>query len=144
MDKTLHILYQISTYSRYLNTPPPPPPPAPPFQCYQCCYVVKTKSGELQTPGNSIERGGGGGGGWGRGIKYSLPACKSRHSRKMCDIRLFQLLLSMIEDPLHHEYNKRCFIKKTSINKQGNSSLVNLSLRQRRLQLTPKISVSMT
>ena len=53
--------------------------------------MVKTKSGELQTAGNNIERGE-------RGIKYSLPACKSRHSRKMCDIRLFQLLLSMIVD----------------------------------------------
>ena len=31
--------------------------PPPPFQCCQCCYVVKTKSGELQTPGNNIERG---------------------------------------------------------------------------------------
>ena len=63
--------------------------PIPPFQRCQCCYVVKTKSGELQTPGNNIERGE-------RGIKYSLRSCKSRHSRKMCDIRLSQLLLSMI------------------------------------------------
>ena len=54
--------------------------------------MVKTKSGELQTPGNNIERGGGGGGGG----KYYLPACKPRHSRKMYDICLFQLLLSMI------------------------------------------------
>ena len=90
MDKTLETLYQISTYSGYhnlINVFNPPPP----FQCCQCCYVVKTKSGELQTPGNNIERG--------RGSKYYLPACKPRHSRKMYDICLFQLLLSMMVAP---------------------------------------------
>ena len=63
--------------------------PPPPRQCCQCCWVVKTKSGEWQTPRNSIEQG--------RGkIKYFLPAWKSRHSWQMCDIRLSQPLLSMI------------------------------------------------
>ena len=32
----------------------------PPYKCCQCSYVVKTKSGKLQTPRNNIERGGGG------------------------------------------------------------------------------------
>ena len=36
----------------------------------------------------------------GRGGKYYLPACKPRHSRKMYDICLFQLLLSMIVDSI--------------------------------------------
>ena len=34
--------------------------PPPPRQCCQCCCVVKTKSGELQTPRNNIERRRGG------------------------------------------------------------------------------------
>ena len=79
---TKFILFIRDTITNVFNPPPP-------RQCCQCCCVVKTKSGEWQTPRNNIERGRG-------GIKYSLPACKSRHSWQMCDIRLFQPLLSMI------------------------------------------------
>ena len=74
-----------------------PPPPR------QCCYVVKTKSGELQTPRNNIELGR-------RGIKYSLPACKEKHSWKKCDIRLSQPLLSMIVWSTFREISRICVL----------------------------------
>ena len=86
MEKILEILYQIS-----------------PCQCCQCCNTwskqnrVNYKLQEITLSGRRGGGGGwGGGGGGGGGVKYSLPACNSRHSRKMYDIRLFQLLLSMI------------------------------------------------
>lgn len=63
--------------------------PLPPVQCCQCWYVVKTKLDELQTPWNNIEQGGG-------GNEYSLPAGKSLHMQKMCDIHLSQLVLSKV------------------------------------------------
>ena len=65
--------------------------PPLPFQCCQCCYIVKTKSCALQTPRKNTERRE-------RAIKYSLPACKSRHSQ-VCHIRLSQLRLSMTVTP---------------------------------------------
>ena len=52
--------------------------PPLPFQCCQCCYMVKTKSGELQTPGNNIERGE-------RGVNILYPLV-SQDSRKKCVI----------------------------------------------------------
>ena len=75
MDKTVETFYQIYNYSgcitNFFN----------PRQCCKCFCVVKTKSDELRTPRNIIERG--------RGrIKYSLPACKARHSGKILNIRL--------------------------------------------------------
>ena len=49
-----------------------------------------------------------------RGGKYYLPACKPRNSRKMYNICLFQLLLSMIVDclrPTGEYWPSVCFLR---------------------------------
>ena len=86
LDKNVVTFYQITTFLGYQNYSFPPAPPSSMFQCW---YVVKTKLDELQTPWNNIEQGGG-------GNEYSLPAGKSLHMQKMCDIHLSQLVLSKV------------------------------------------------
>ena len=72
--------------------------PPPLFQCCQCCCIVKTKSGELQTPRNNIEQGRGG-----LDILYPL---KSQDILEKCEIHLSQLLLSMIVCHLQCIYSR--------------------------------------
>ena len=65
-----------------------PPPPLPHFNVVN--VVTWSKQSRVNCKPQETTYSGG------RGGKHYLPACKPRHSRKMYDICLFQLLLSMV------------------------------------------------
>ena len=86
LDKNFETFYQITAFLGYQIYSFSP---LPPIQCCQCWFVVKTKLDELQTPWNNIEQGEGG-----LNIFY-MPISQDMR-KKMCDIRLSQLVLSKI------------------------------------------------
>ena len=89
LDKNVVTFYQITTFLGYQIYSFPPAPPSSMLSMLVCC---QNKVGWIANP--MKQHWTGGRGEWGN--EYSLPAGKSLHMQKKCDIHLSQLVLSKV------------------------------------------------